>query len=253
MAMQADDLSSAASPLRDRLDRFQTRALRIGGIGLALCLLGGFFWPQQFFSSYLIAFLFWAGIALGCIGMTMLHHLVGGQWGAPIRRPLEAGAVTLAALAVLYLPLLLGLQRLYPWAQPGYFEHDVESLPQERLSERAVLHGPRGILFRCLDHDGVRAQPLFAYAGQVPRPGAEPMASGAQRTGASRPVPHQQLRGHRLGNVAGASMGVDHLRGDADHRRCVIHARTDDHCRGAALRRRTDAHHRHFLAIARSG
>ena len=128
MAMQADDLSSPGSALRDRLDRFQSYALSTGGIGLALCLLGGFFWPQQFFPSYLIALLFWVGIALGCIGMTMLHHLVGGQWGAPIRRPLEAGAMTLVSLAVLYLPLLLDLQRLYPWAQPGYFEHDGGSL-----------------------------------------------------------------------------------------------------------------------------
>ena len=42
----------------------------------------------------------WWGISSGWglrwarIGLTMLHHLVGGSWGLVIRRPLEAGAAT---------------------------------------------------------------------------------------------------------------------------------------------------------------
>ena len=125
MAMQVDEFSPSG-PLRDGLDRIQSHSLRVGGIGLVLCVLGGFIWPQQLFSSYLVAFLFWVGVALGCIGLAMLHHLVGGQWGVPIRRPLEAGAMTLVSLALLFLPLLLGLQRLYPWARPGELEHDAD-------------------------------------------------------------------------------------------------------------------------------
>jgi hypothetical protein len=45
----------------------------------------------------------------------MVHHLTGGFWGLPIRRPLEAGTRTLPLLTVLALPLLLGLGRLYSW------------------------------------------------------------------------------------------------------------------------------------------
>ena len=36
---------------------------------------------EQLFHSYLIAYLFWLGIALGCLPILMLHHLVGGAWG----------------------------------------------------------------------------------------------------------------------------------------------------------------------------
>lgn len=136
MAPPVDDTASH-EPLRDRLDRVQARALQVGGIGLALCLVGSLVWPQQFFPSYLVALLFWVGIALGCIGMTMLHHLVGGQWGVPIRRPLEAGAMTLLPLAILYLPLLFGLQRLYPWARPGELQLD-----PELYSKTAYLNVP---------------------------------------------------------------------------------------------------------------
>ncbi len=102
--------------LRAWLDRFQALALRVGVIGLAVCL-GGLIWPRRILASYLVAFLFWIGIALGCIGLTMLHHLVGGQWGLLVRRPMEAGALTLLPLAILFLPLALNLQALYPWAR----------------------------------------------------------------------------------------------------------------------------------------
>ena len=48
----------------------------------------------------------------------MLHHLVGGSWGLPVRRPMEAGAMTFLPLAVLFLPMAFNLSILYPWARP---------------------------------------------------------------------------------------------------------------------------------------
>ena len=47
---------------------------------------------QQFFHSYLVAYMFWAGIALGSLALLMLQHLTGGGWGLVIRRVLEAAA-----------------------------------------------------------------------------------------------------------------------------------------------------------------
>ena len=55
-------------------------------------------WPRHFFAAYLVGYLFWLGIVLGSIGLTMLHHLAGGSWGLVIRRPLEAGAATVPLL-----------------------------------------------------------------------------------------------------------------------------------------------------------
>ncbi len=65
-----------------------------------------------------MGYVFWLGISLGCLGLTMLHHLVGGGWGLPIRRPMESAGVTLVPLAILFLPIALGLTRLYEWARP---------------------------------------------------------------------------------------------------------------------------------------
>src|SRR5262249_32240912 len=52
-------------------------------------------------------------------GMLMLHYQVGGHWGFVIRRPLEAASMTLPLLALLFLPILLGMQTLYEWSVPA--------------------------------------------------------------------------------------------------------------------------------------
>ena len=81
--------------------------------------LGLFLQPAQFFRSYLFAFLFWAGVALGCLSLLMIHHLTGGIWGLVIRRLLEAGDAHAApVVALLFLPVALGLSPIYSWAHP---------------------------------------------------------------------------------------------------------------------------------------
>ncbi|MGH7824001.1 MAG: hypothetical protein ACREQ7_02305 [Candidatus Binatia bacterium] len=105
-------------------ERFQRGSLIVGVAGLALCGLGAFFSRQQFFQSYLFAYLFWLGLALGCLGITMLHNLSGGAWGVVIRRLLESGIKTLPLMALLFLPLLFGLESLYEWARPGAVAQD---------------------------------------------------------------------------------------------------------------------------------
>lgn len=131
-------MSSASSPSQlflpadHTLVRLQRPAL-IGGLGaLALGLIGAFFAPQQFFRSYLIAYLFWCGIALGSLAILMLQHITGGAWGAVIRRVLESATRTLPLLALLFVPLVFGLSNLYEWAQPEHVAHD------EILQHKAV-------------------------------------------------------------------------------------------------------------------
>lgn len=87
--------------------------------GVLLCGLGYAVHPAQFFYSYLTAYVFWTGLALGCLGLLMIHHLTGGGWGFLIRRFLEAGIGTLPLMASLSIPLFFGLGYLYSWATPG--------------------------------------------------------------------------------------------------------------------------------------
>jgi hypothetical protein len=104
--------------MNGRLDSLSQRALVAGVAALALCLAGALANPQQFFRSYLVAYLFWIGFPLGSLALLMLHHLVGGRWGFVIQRLLEAAARTFPLMAALFLPLLLGMRELYLWAVP---------------------------------------------------------------------------------------------------------------------------------------
>jgi hypothetical protein len=116
MSHSETDRASATPVL---LRRVRLPALAVGLLGLAACLLGAFLDPGAFFPSYLFGYLFWLGIALGSLAIVMLYHLVGGSWGFPIRRLLEAAAMTLPLLALLFVPLLFGLGELYEWARPA--------------------------------------------------------------------------------------------------------------------------------------
>ena len=98
--------------------RLQMAARGVGGAGALVCVLGALVDPQQFFFAYLIAFLYWTGIALGGMAIWMLHNLTGGAWGVLIRRQFEAGSRTLPLLAMLFVPIAFGMPYLYLWLDP---------------------------------------------------------------------------------------------------------------------------------------
>jgi hypothetical protein len=108
----------------ESLLRLQSRALLVGAAALAACALGALFFPEQFFRAYLQGYVLWLGIALGSLALLMIQHLTGGAWGLVIRRILEASTRTLPLLAVLFVPLLLGLSWIYPWARPDQVATD---------------------------------------------------------------------------------------------------------------------------------
>jgi hypothetical protein len=64
--------------------------------------------------------MFYIGLALGCMALNMLQYLTGGAWGVVIRRYCEAATRTLPLLAVLFLPIVFGMNHLYPWMDPKF-------------------------------------------------------------------------------------------------------------------------------------
>jgi len=115
------------------LKGWQRPALLVALAGIVLAGLGAFLDREQFWQSYLLAFLFWLQLALGCLGLVMVHHLVGGRWSALVRRLLESGALTLPLLALLAVPLVFGLTTLYPWT-------DAEHVAQSELLQQKTLY-----------------------------------------------------------------------------------------------------------------
>ncbi len=97
------------------LDVLRQRSLMVGLAGIAALAAGAFLDADQFFQSYLLAFLFWLAAAMGGLALTMLQHMTGGSWGVVLRRVFEASARTLPWMALLFVPVAFGLSRLYPW------------------------------------------------------------------------------------------------------------------------------------------
>jgi len=98
--------------------RLPMRLVSAGGVLVLICLLAGAGDFGGFFRSYLVAFLFWGGVTLGCLALLMLQHLTGGNWALVIRRVLEAGTRTLPLMALAVLPIFVGMKSLYEWASP---------------------------------------------------------------------------------------------------------------------------------------
>jgi hypothetical protein len=106
------------------LDRIQQWAIIAAIAGVVLSLIGALFYGAEFLQSYLFAYLFWLGIALGSLAIVMLHNVTGGGWGVVIRQLLLSAARTLPVMAILFIPLLLGLRGTYAWASPDAVNHD---------------------------------------------------------------------------------------------------------------------------------
>jgi hypothetical protein len=109
-------------PVAD-LARPRQRALIVGVVGLVACAIAFVFDRDHFFRSWLISYWLFLGFALGGLGLMMMQHLSGGQWGV-FRRIFEASSRTFPLLLVLFLPLLFGLKTLYPWANPELVRTD---------------------------------------------------------------------------------------------------------------------------------
>jgi hypothetical protein len=134
------------------LGRFQGVAIGVGLVGVILWIVGAVVSGDAkttFFHTYLVAYLFWAGIALGCLGLLMIQYLGGATWGLVIRRQLEAGSHTLWMMLALFIPIAtIGLHSLYEWS------HDLGTIENEQvrklIEHKSPYLNPRFFLIRGL-------------------------------------------------------------------------------------------------------
>lgn len=85
--------------------------------------------PAQFYHSYMVGFIFWLNVSLGCLAILMIQHLSGGAWGLVSRRTLEAGTRVLPFMLLAFLPVLAGMTHYYPWTHA-----------KEVASDKVLLH-----------------------------------------------------------------------------------------------------------------
>ncbi|MEW6051539.1 MAG: hypothetical protein AB1644_10815 [Candidatus Zixiibacteriota bacterium] len=125
---------------------FGRGALYAGILGLGLCVVGYFADQPRFFHAWLTAYAYWLSLALGALFFVMLHHLTGARWSVVIRRLAESLTQTLPLMALLFLPLLLGMHDLYHWSH-----HDAVAADAALQKKAGFLNVPffvvRSILY----------------------------------------------------------------------------------------------------------
>jgi len=92
----------------------------IGIVGIALSIGGWIVDSKQFYPSYLTSFVFWLSLGLGSLFFVMVNYLLGSKWHIVFRRIMEAMMMPLPIMLIFFIPILIGIQQLFPWSRLDY-------------------------------------------------------------------------------------------------------------------------------------
>src|SRR6202051_5045046 len=84
-------------------------------LGIIGCIAGYFTNPARLFQSYMVAFAFTSLIGLGAFFFVMIQFLTGSAWSVTMRRIMENVMITLPVGLILFIPIAIGLDQIYPW------------------------------------------------------------------------------------------------------------------------------------------
>ncbi len=96
--------------------RLKTASIALIAIGALGFLIGLMQNPDRLWAAYLVAFFFVSCLGIGGLFFTAIQNLTKAGWSVSIRRLSEGMASFLPVVIVGSLVLLLGLKKLYPWA-----------------------------------------------------------------------------------------------------------------------------------------
>jgi hypothetical protein len=133
------------------LARWQRIGALIACAGAGACL--AILWrdPHRLWHAYLFAFLVCWLLCMGGTGLLALGNLTGGRWAAAGRPFYLAAAQTLPLVAILFVPVAVFANRIYPWADASVAEllPDAKAIYLETtfFSIRAVVYFATWLVF----------------------------------------------------------------------------------------------------------
>src|ERR1700722_13092636 len=84
-------------------------------LGIIGCIAGYFTNPARLFQSYMVAFAYTTLIGLAAFFFVMVQFLTGSAWSVTMRRIMENIMITLPVGLILFIPIAIGLNEIYPW------------------------------------------------------------------------------------------------------------------------------------------
>ncbi len=116
----------------------------VAAAGLGLTLAGGLADARRALYAYLVAFVYWLGLALGALILLGAFHAARSKWPVVLRRFLETVPASLPLFAVLFVPIALGMRHLFLWADPASLGGDL----LRSVQQKAPYLNPRFFLLR---------------------------------------------------------------------------------------------------------
>jgi hypothetical protein len=92
----------------------------IGAIGILGALVAFFQDHERFAFSYLFAYVAFLTIALGGVFFGLIQYLTSAGWSVTVRRTTEFLHWPMALFVVLFVPIALNMEQLYPWANAAH-------------------------------------------------------------------------------------------------------------------------------------
>lgn len=118
-------MSDAAHPSFEGGDRLLRLALvltLVGAIGWGASCVAN---PPRALAALLAAEAWLASTLLGALILLLSFHATNARWPVVLQRLIEAMVAALPVVVVLAVPLLLGLDRIFPWTDPASLEPSV--------------------------------------------------------------------------------------------------------------------------------
>jgi hypothetical protein len=121
---------------------WRTRSLIVGVVFTLLSALA-FGWTDDgrthLLRAYLLGYMTCFGFAGGGLVLLMLQYVSGGKWGLLLRRPLEAMAGTMPLVALMVIPVGLGMKNLYQWALYDTPQKTLQAVKDHQMSLEQAL------------------------------------------------------------------------------------------------------------------
>ena len=145
---------------------WQKRWLIVGIVASLLSLVFLFLDVDHFLRAYTLGFMICFTFMGGGMALLMVQYVSGGKWGLLLRRPLEAMTRTLPLVALMFIPIALGMKKLYLWAA---ISNPAEALKQGLITtvqahaieyKRPMLN-PTGFVIRAVIYFSILAVYTF--------------------------------------------------------------------------------------------
>ena len=138
MSQHATTLTQTSLPADHSWRKLPAVGIVLAVIGLGastlFCMNGQ---KEQFYYSYMTSFMYWLSLGLGGLFFVLIHHATKAGWSVVIRRLAENVMGTLPWMALMAIPIIIGIQ------DHVLFHHWTDA---EAVAKDTILQGKSGFL-----------------------------------------------------------------------------------------------------------